>query len=67
VAATGRPLLRYEQVLPTLEDVFVRLVSAAPGGTGVPAGPSDAHQLKDEDQLIGAASAVRQAQIGENK
>ena len=30
VAATGRPLLRYEQVLPTLEDVFVRLVSEAP-------------------------------------
>jgi ABC-2 type transport system ATP-binding protein len=30
VTATGAPLLRYEQVLPSLEDVFVRLVGAPP-------------------------------------
>jgi ABC-2 type transport system ATP-binding protein len=35
VNATGAPLLRYEQVLPSLEDVFVRLV-------GTPPGPNDA-------------------------
>jgi ABC-2 type transport system ATP-binding protein len=36
VAATELPLLRYEQVLPTLEDVFVRLVEDAPAPAGVP-------------------------------
>jgi hypothetical protein len=39
VSATGAPLLRYEQVLPSLEDVFVRLVGTPPG-PGEPASPA---------------------------
>jgi ABC-2 type transport system ATP-binding protein len=37
VTATGAPLLRYEQVLPSLEDVFVRLVGAPPATEATPA------------------------------
>jgi ABC-2 type transport system ATP-binding protein len=43
VTATGAPLLRYEQVLPSLEDVFVRLVRAPPAATeaATPASPAE--------------------------
>ena len=37
VAAAGVPLLRYEQAVPTLEDVFVRLVRAPAGSLPPPA------------------------------
>jgi ABC-2 type transport system ATP-binding protein len=51
VTATGAPLLRYEQVLPSLEDVFVRLVgappdAAEPAAVSPPAAPVLAGEVK---------------------
>jgi ABC-2 type transport system ATP-binding protein len=52
VTATGAPLLRYEQVLPTLEDVFVRLVSEAPG---LPAPAAPPEETRPTAALVGEA------------